>query len=116
MAGQPTNTPAVGAGKPADREALALVLEALDIPHAATAGEEAKRRHVLVDRVVIAAVFLARYLNPSDSCPDEIRLSVFREMLTDRPATGYVTDTEARERRVRGESYAESVTYRGGAQ
>lgn len=93
------------------RELLAVVLEALDIPYAATMGGEEVRHKVLADRalrtvVTLRAVVegLPRYLTIRDEAES------LRALLPVYPAVGYVTAVTARARREAGQDYMQSVT------
>ncbi len=76
----------------AEREALEAVLEAIDIPHAATMGDEEKRTAILVERAGHAVVMLNAILHGEHPAPD-IPWSVvyLRARLAEHPATGYTT-------------------------
>lgn len=78
------------------REAMEAVLEALDIPYAATVGDEAIRSPILHNRVMHAVIFLQSVLR--EDVPGylaERGLPYFREKLAENPATGYRTWDEA---------------------
>lgn len=79
-------------------DALHAVLEAVDIPHAATVGEQRTRDTILVERVGHVAVML-RGLLADDSWHDWAWSTAYlRERLADHPATGYKTwETRAAE-------------------
>jgi hypothetical protein len=78
------------------REALQLVREAIDIPHARTLGDEEIRGQILDRRLMDTPVFLRAFLEDLD---DEARFEQFgewhlnylRERLAGNPATGYRT-------------------------
>ncbi|MFE2020150.1 hypothetical protein ACFW9O_19155 [Streptomyces sp. NPDC059499] len=77
--------------KPDDvRALLDVVLEAIDIPHPATVGDEETYRAVL-ERRVSFAVIVARAALAED--PDGIGWNVdyLRTKLAEHPATGYLT-------------------------
>lgn len=72
------------------REALAAVLDAIDIPYPATVGEGEIRDRILKERVMHAAIFLQSVL--SEDQPGYLRessLAYFREKLAEHPAEGY---------------------------
>jgi hypothetical protein len=71
-------------------DALKAVLEALDIPHAATVGEEAKRDEILKDRICHTVVFL-RGILAGDGTDVEWSIAYLREQLAKNPPVGYRT-------------------------
>jgi hypothetical protein len=74
--------------------ALAAVLEALDIPHAATMGDEVKRTAILIERAGHAVVMLRGILG-GDAHPDiPWSVAYLRARLAEHPATGYKTWAE----------------------
>jgi hypothetical protein len=79
-------------------DALRAVLEAVDIPYAATVGEQRTRDSILVERVGHVAVML-RGLLAEDSWRNWAWSTAYlRERLADHPATGYKTwETRAAE-------------------
>ena len=76
----------------ASPEALEAVLEALDIPHAATVGDEERRTAILVERAGHAVVMLRAILHEQHPAPD-IAWSVayLRDRLAEHPSVGYKT-------------------------
>ncbi|SRR6266568_3766713 len=76
------------------RDALAAVLEALDIPNAATAGGQETRAKILEHRTRHAVVMLESVLNPA--APGEVSWSVdyLCARLAEHPAAGYKTWAE----------------------
>jgi hypothetical protein len=78
---------------PADRDglaaALALVKEALDIPHGATAEDQAIRNEILTDRAVHAVMALTMIFELGVDVPEAI--AYLREQLADCPPAGYKT-------------------------
>ena len=74
--------------------ALQAVREAIDIPHAATAGDAEIRAQILYERLLHAVVFLDSILgDPRDHGTVDIGWSVqyLREQLAKHPAEGYKT-------------------------
>lgn len=93
------------------RELLAVVLEGLDVPYAATVGGEEVRSKVVTDRAMKIAVTLRavvaglpRYTTIS------AQTAYLREALEEHPARGYVTWETAMARREAGQDYMQSVT------
>ena len=72
------------------RELLAVVLEALDIPHPATVGDTEAHDRVLADRAMHTVIALQRVLE-DDDVPLGIgwTTAYLRERLAEHPATGY---------------------------
>lgn len=91
------------------REALAIVLYALDIPHAATVGHDETRQKILNERVRSVVVFLEQVLSNGDR---EVAWSIswLRDRLAATRPVGYVTSEQAREAVSRGASWVEAVT------
>jgi hypothetical protein len=85
---------------------LTAVLEALDIPHPATMGDEQVRDEILAVRVRHTVVFLQALVKGPETGLDPARLLAgFRERLAEHPATGYRTWDEAvAELRAKGEA------------
>ena len=73
------------------RDALTAVLEAVDIPHAATVGDQKTRDQILVERAGHTVVMLRSIL--CDEHPPDIPWSVayLRARLAEHPAVGYKT-------------------------
>ena len=78
------------------RDALQAVREALDIPHAATVGDEEIRAKIMDRRVMHAVTFLRGVL-ALEPPPLDIgwHVAYLRERLAEHPATGYRTWDEA---------------------
>jgi hypothetical protein len=73
-------------------DALAAVQEALDIPHAATVGDEEKRTTVLIERVGHTVVMLDSILRGEHPAPDPAwSVEYLRARLAEHPAVGYKT-------------------------
>jgi len=74
--------------------ALEAVREALDIPHAATVGDEKIRAEIMDRRVMHAVTFLRGIL---DQEPRDLgwHVAYLRDRLAEHPATGYKTWDEA---------------------
>jgi hypothetical protein len=87
----------MAADAPAPRElldALAVVSEALDIPHAATVGDDETRAKILDERTGHAVAFLgALFERLVDGRDTMIAWSVgyLRDRLAEHPAVGYKT-------------------------
>lgn len=78
------------------RDALAAVREALDVPHAATAGDEEIRNKILLERAMHTVIFLRGILDP-DRGPyrrAEDDIVYLRARLAEHPAIGYRTWAE----------------------
>lgn len=93
------------------RKLLAAVVEALDLPYAATVGGDEVRSKVVADRlmsvmVVMKAVVagLPRYTTIA------AQVEHLRERVAEHPARGYVTWDTAIARREAGQDYMQSVT------
>jgi hypothetical protein len=77
-------------------DALAAVLEALNIPHPATVSDEQVRDEILAVRVMHTVVFLEALARDREIGLDPARsLAYFRDKLAEHPATGYRTWHEA---------------------
>jgi hypothetical protein len=76
------------------REALAAVLEALDIPQPATVGDEGIHDAILLERITHTVIFLRGMRSERGTgIEDEIRY--LREKLAEHPAEGYKTWDQA---------------------
>ena len=75
------------------REALDAVRDALDIPHAATVGEQETRDRILVERAGHAVVMLQSILG-GDTFDPAWSIAYLREQLAKHPAAGYKTWAE----------------------
>jgi hypothetical protein len=74
------------------RGALEAVREAIDIPHAATVGDEDKRTAILLERAGHAVVMLSSVLDGSYPAPDiPWSVAYLRDRLAEHPAAGYKT-------------------------
>jgi hypothetical protein len=71
--------------------ALTAVLKALDIPHAATVGDEEIRTKILLERVMHAAGTLERVLGDDPYIDIPWQVAYLRARLAEHPATGYKT-------------------------
>jgi hypothetical protein len=73
-------------------DALAAVREALDIPNAATTGEQETRDAILVERAGHAVAMLAGILDGDDNTLGiPWSVAYLRARLADHPAAGYKT-------------------------
>jgi hypothetical protein len=81
--------PPAESGKPTDavRELLAAVLEAINIPHPATIGDQEAHREVLAGRALDAVVALQGVLEDADD--PTWSANYLRARLAEKPATGY---------------------------
>lgn len=97
------------------RALLDVVLEAIDIPYAATTGGDETRTRIMGDRVMQLKVSLRRLAEAADRGDrhmDETLaegLAYLRTCLAEHPAAGYVTDRQARERCEAGATWTEAV-------
>jgi hypothetical protein len=72
------------------RELLAVVLEALDIPHPATIGDTEAHDRTLNDRAMHTVIALQRVLEEDrDPLGVEWTTTYLRERLAEHPPTGY---------------------------
>jgi hypothetical protein len=76
------------------RNALEAVREALDIPHAATVGDEETRTAILLERVRHTVVMLGSVLR-EDPVHLPWHVAYLRDRLAEHPDTGYRTWDEA---------------------
>jgi hypothetical protein len=81
----------------ASREALEAVREGLDLPYAATVGDEEIRAKIMEQRVMHAVIFLRGILDPGRSAyrRAEDDIAYLRARLAEHPATGYKTWAES---------------------
>ena len=76
-------------------KALTAVLEALDIPHAATVGDDENRAKIMEHRVDHTVVMLNSILHEEHPAPDVAwSVAYLRARLAEYPATGYTTCAE----------------------
>lgn len=92
------------------RDLLAAVLEALDIPHPATAGGAEAHARVLADRVTHAKIALGSVLEGEPLMDIAWTTRDLRERLAEHPPTGYVTSDQADAAMAAGKSWSEAVT------
>lgn len=98
------------------RELLAAVLEAIDVPYAATTGGEETRARIMGERVMQLKVSLrplAEASDRGDRYMDEVftdGLAYLREQLAEMPAAGFVTHDQAQRRRAAGASWEDAVS------
>lgn len=77
------------------RDALEAVREALDIPHAATVGEQETRNAILLERAGHVVVMLSAILDGEHPAPDvPWSVAYLRARLAEHPPTGYRTWAE----------------------
>ena len=103
---------------PDARELLATVLEALDIPHAASKGNGEIRAEILAERLLYTVVSLRSLAEGNfahTAAPVAECMGWLREHLAEHPPTGYVTYEQAQERIKAGASWMDAVSldYRG---
>jgi hypothetical protein len=75
------------------RDLLAAVLAAIDIPHPRTVGDVPRRREVLAERAMQAAITLERVLRADGTAfPADLvwETAYLREQLAANPPSGYV--------------------------
>lgn len=72
-----------------DRDFLAAVLEALDIPFPATVGDSERYHAVLADRVMHAVIALRNVLDAEPYLDVARTTAYLRERIAATPATGY---------------------------
>jgi hypothetical protein len=79
------------------RDALTTVLEALDIPYAATVGDEEIRAKIMEERVMHTVIFLRGIFDPGGGTyrRAEDDVAYLRARLAEHPAEGYKTWTES---------------------
>lgn len=112
MNASPTTSSApttVGALPAPARELLAVILAALDIPHAATAGHAEVYERVLADRVSHTVVVLRNLLDEKPLMGIEWTTDYLRARLDEHPPTGYVTCEEANAALAEGKTWSEAV-------
>lgn len=90
------------------RTVLEAVLEALDIPYAATVGQSETRQKILDERLIYLKVTLKAILRDGGQLDEH--LPYLSEKLAEHPPIGYVTDVQARERLAQGATWMEAVT------
>ncbi|RKS76494.1 hypothetical protein BZB76_1850 [Actinomadura pelletieri DSM 43383] len=96
-------------------ELVLAVLNAIVIPHAATAAHDQTRTRILLSRVAHLQFTLETLLG--SACPDvHDAAQTLEEKLAEHPPIGYVTNKEARRRCAAGATWAEAVSldYRPG--
>jgi hypothetical protein len=98
------------------RAALETVLDALDIPFAATVGHDETRQQILADRAMHAVIALRSVLDDADNGLAECTVRHLQDKLTEHPAVGYVTTQQAHERLAQGANWSEAVALPGGDQ
>lgn len=76
-------------------DALAAVREAIDIPHAATVGDDETRTAILLHRIRHLSMFLERALDDKNLLGLPWSVAYLRERLAEHPAEGYKTWDEA---------------------
>jgi hypothetical protein len=77
------------------REALAAVVEALSVPHAAAVGDDETRTKILLDRLGHMVVMLQGVLGENATVDLPWSVAYLRGRLAERPAAGYRTWDEA---------------------
>ncbi|MFC8408528.1 hypothetical protein ACFUG9_33935 [Streptomyces griseoincarnatus] len=102
-------TTAVGALPLAARDLLAVVLEALDIPHPATVGGAEVYQRIRGERATHVVVALRSVLDERPLMGIEWTAGYLREQLAKHPATGYVTVAQAHAELAKGKSWSEAT-------
>ncbi|MET7914441.1 hypothetical protein ABZU45_00620 [Streptomyces avermitilis] len=98
------------------RDLLTAVLEAIDLPHPATAGGAEAHDRLLSTRVVHARIALRTVLLDDDviNLGPAWTAKYLRERLAEHPVTGYVTVDQAHAALDEGKSWSEAVTLPAG--
>lgn len=96
------------------RDLLAVVLEAIDLPHPATIGGAEVHDRLLSARVVHARVALRNLLDDGPDLGPAWTAKYLRERLAEHPVTGYVTVNQADAALAEGKSWSEAVTLPAG--
>ncbi|MFJ9858882.1 hypothetical protein ACIRVN_15515 [Streptomyces albogriseolus] len=91
------------------RDLLAVVLEALDIPHPATAGGAEVYDRIRGERATHVVVALRSVLDDRPLMGVEWTTDYLREQLAKRPAVGYVTVAQAHAELAKGKTWSEAV-------
>ncbi|MCX5338118.1 hypothetical protein [Streptomyces sp. NBC_00140] len=91
------------------RDLLTAVLDALDIPHPATAGGDEVYARIRNDRATHVTVALRSVLDDKPLMDIEWTTGYLREQLAKHPAVGYVTVNQARAAQAAGKSWSEAV-------
>ncbi len=91
------------------RALLAAVLEALDIPHPATVGDDEVYGRIRNDRATHAVVALRSVLDDKPLMDIAWTAAYLRERLTEHPPTGYVTVGQAHAALAEGKTWSEAV-------
>lgn len=92
------------------RDLLAAVLEAIDLPHPATAGGAEVHDRLLSARVMHARVALRNLLDDGPDLGPAWSAKYLRERLAEQPVAGYVTVDQAHAALDAGKSWSEAVT------
>ncbi|MGW1609433.1 hypothetical protein ACWCQZ_08545 [Streptomyces sp. NPDC002285] len=92
------------------RGLLAAVLEAIDIPHPATVGDDEVYARIRNERATHAVVALRSVLDDKPLMDIEWTAAYLREQLAFHPPTGYVTVAQAHAALAEGKSWSEAVT------
>lgn len=96
------------------RDLLAAVLEALDIPHPATAGGDEVYARIRNERATHVVVALRSVLDDKPLMDIDWTAAYLREQLAKHPATGYVTADQAHAALAEGKSWSEAVALPAG--
>lgn len=98
------------------RALLAMVLDALDLPHPATVGGSEAHDRLLATRVVHARIALRAALDDTGAGRASLAWTTdyLRERLTEHPVAGYVTSEQAHAALAEGKTWTEAVTLPGG--
>ncbi|MFM9643581.1 hypothetical protein [Streptomyces turgidiscabies] len=93
------------------RDLLAAVLEAIDLPHAASVGGTEAHDLLLVRRVSHARIALRSVLDDNGvGMGPAWDAAYLRERLAEHPVAGYVTANQADAALAEGKTWAEAVT------
>lgn len=96
------------------RELLAVVLEALDIPHPATTGGAEVYDRIRGERATHVVVALRSVLDDRPLMGIDWTAAYLRDRLDEHPATGYVTVAQAHAALAAGKSWSEAVALPNG--
>ncbi|MGI5325509.1 hypothetical protein [Actinomadura nitritigenes] len=91
------------------RAVIVAVLDAVDIPYAATVAHEETRAKILADRVMHLVVHLRSVADRGHADALARDLEYLRERLDENPAAGYVTSEQARARCDAGAGWMDAV-------
>ncbi|NJP73199.1 hypothetical protein [Streptomyces sp. C1-2] len=94
---------------PEVRDLLAAVLEAIDLPHPATAAGAETHDRLLAARAMHARIALRNLLDDGPDLGPGWNARYLRERLAQHPVTGYVTAEQANAALEQGKTWSEAV-------